>query len=101
MKQKMMEICYDLAAAAGPLNAMQSRGARGFRKAAERVVGRALVAAELGGVVDAEAGFGELRLRLRVTDFEAAERVIRRATSATPFAEFREVLCYWDEPALA
>lgn len=101
MTRKILEICYDLATSNEALRTMGSRRARAFRDAAERVVGRALVAADLGGVVGSDAGFGEVRLRLWVTDFEAAENVIRRATLATPFGAFREVLCYWDAPTAA
>lgn len=101
MKRKVMEICYDLAASQSALHAMTSRSAHAFRDGAARVVGRAISSAGLGRVEAAEDGFGEVRLRLRVTDFDEAEKVICRATSSTPFAGYREVLCYWEETKAA
>jgi hypothetical protein len=101
MDRKMIEVCYDLAASQSALHRVRSRGAHAFRDAAARMIGGAVLAAGIGLLVTAEDGFGEVRLRLRVTDFEAAERAICRATAATPFAEYREILRYWEETGSA
>lgn len=97
MDRKVIEICYDLAASQSALHVMGSRGAHAFRDAAAQIVGTAVLAAGLGMMISAEDGFGEVRLRVSVAEFEAAEREICRATCATPFAEFREILRYWED----
>lgn len=98
MARKVIEICYDLAASDAALHWMRSRPVHAFRNAAAERIGTAVRQAGVGRLVRVEDGFGEVRLRLRVNDFEAARHAICRATSATPFAEFREMMCYWDEP---
>jgi hypothetical protein len=97
VKLKVIEVCYDVASIPGcnPSNPPDARATR-FRDAAQRVVEDALLLAGVGAGVGSDVGDGEVRFRLAVNDFDAAERAIWEAVWSTPYAKIREILRYWD-----
>lgn len=94
MSYKSIEIYYDIAA-------IQGGDALEFRNAAMHLVEEALEAAGLGEWAGAESGMGEVNFGFEVTDFDAAEALIRTTLAGGKYAGFRQITrSEWDEEDL-
>ena len=98
MDRRIIEICYDIAASSEVIHGLRpGRGPRAFRDSAGCFVEAALRSAGLGRLIDVSSALDEVRVRFEVVDFDLAEQAVCRAVCATPFANFREILRYWDK----
>lgn len=93
MTCKFIEIYYDVLTIPGidPEN-INLEHALDFRNEAMDFIEAALVKAELGSWTGAEAGMDEVNFGYEVTDFEAAEKLIRETVEGTAFANIRDII---------
>ncbi len=98
MTYKSIEVCYDIEIIPGcdgsnPMDPL----AIPFRNAATELMEAVLEEEGLGTCEGAEMGAGEITIGFEVTDCAAAETVIRKAVSGTPFAAIREITRFEEE----
>lgn len=101
MDQRVLEICYDIAAIPGrnldnPADPRVSR----FRDAAMERIDEVLLDDGLGRRLDANLSEDRLRLRFVVEDFDAAEARVGTVTNRFTLARPVEVLKYWHNEAV-
>ena len=101
MDQRVLEICYDIAAIPGrnPHNPADPRVFR-FRDQAMERIGAVLGDDGLGHGLGTDLDDGRLRLRFQVMDFDAAEERLDNALDRSALGKPVEVLRYWDVEAV-
>ncbi len=92
MNYKTLEVFYDVTSIPGVDSNGMSQVALDFRNNAMDLIESALLAAEIGEWSSAEISADEVSIVFEVSDFEAAEKIIRKTVAGTPFEKIREIV---------